>query len=755
MCGAQDLARWLLTCALLMVSVEAAGQTDGRQSTHGRKTILAQKIETVLTVDGNLDEVEWQRVPVSLGFIQRDPQEGQPSTERTEFRVLYSATTLYVGVLCYDSNPRDILANDRQRDSSLENDDIISIALDTFHDHRDSYLFRTNPLGTQYDALVTDEGRTVNSSWDERWEVAGRVHEGGWSAEFAIPFKSLRTNEDDGNVWGLDLERVIRRKNEFSSWNNYRRGFQLENASQAGHLAGIEEIETGLRLRVKPYVLGGFSHTTNREQSPLCKDASPGENLCNASDVGLEVMKWRITPSLTADFTANTDFAQTDVDNQEVNLDRFPLFFPEKREFFQEGAGTFVFETNRSAVLFHSRRIGLSPRRRPVPIVAGARITGRLQGFTLGLMNVQTEALPSEGVRASNYGVYRVRRSILSRSSVGAIFMNREIGGTADYNRVYGLDTNLVFYRYFGINALASRSDAPGVKGKWVSSGSVGWQSDFLTLDSGWVSVAKDFRDDLGFIPRDDMLAVLPRVAFRPRPRSQLIRQFLIQMHSEYTMNQRYEEESRLDHYDFEMRFQSGDVLAYAHHVRLERLKEPFEIRTGILVPPGTYSWGYPGINFRSSPARRVSVDVRWRKHSGFFDGSLDILGVTPSVRLTESFSMEVAYDLNHAEFPAGKYMDDQGDFPLTPASFTDHVVNARINYNFSNSWLTSTVIQYNNADNFLGFNFRLNYIFRPGDDFFLIYNAGYTGEDAVTGNPERQHDDRTLQAKFTYSFDF
>jgi len=348
-----------------------------------------------------------------------------------------------------------------------------------------------------------------------------------------------------------------------------------------------------------------------------------------------------------------------------------------------------------------------------------------------------------------------VRRSIFSRSSVGAIFMNREMGGTTDYNRVYGVDTNLVFFRYFNLNALVSRSDAPGVEGKWVSSGGAGWQSDFLTVDSGWVSVDKGFRDDLGFIPRDDALILLPRVAFRPRPNSQLIRQFLIQMHTAYTMNQRREQESRLDHYDFEVRFQSGDVLAYAHHVRLERLREPFEIRSGILVPPGTYSWGYPGINFSSSSSRRVSIDVRWRKHSGFFDGSLDILGVTPSVRLTESFSMDVSYDVNHVKFPAGKYTDPEGALPASDVSFTDHVVNARVNYNVSTRWLTSTTIQYNNADNFLGFNFRLNYIFRPGDDFFLIYNAGYTGEDPLTGDPQPRHNDRTLQAKFTYSFDF
>ena len=341
---------------VLAVASSSLAQTDGRQSTHGRRTLQAARIETALTVDGNLAEEQWQSASAALGFLQRDPQEGQPSTERTEFRVLYTATTLYIGVRCFDSSPRAILASDRQRDSSMGNDDNINIVLDTFHDHRNTYLFRTNPLGTQYDALVTDEGRTVNSNWDERWEVAARVDEAGWTAEFAIPFKSLRTSEENGSAWGLDLERVIRRKNESASWNNYRRGFQIESASQSGHLSGIAEIETGLRVRVKPYLLGGFSHTTNRLQSQFCREASLDQNTCNASNAGLEVMKWRITPSLTADFTANTDFAQTDVDNQQVNLDRFPLFFSERREFFQEGAG--VHGQRRGGVRVRHRRGG-------------------------------------------------------------------------------------------------------------------------------------------------------------------------------------------------------------------------------------------------------------------------------------------------------------------------------------------------------------------------------------------------------------
>ncbi|MBI3934028.1 MAG: carbohydrate binding family 9 domain-containing protein, partial [Acidobacteria bacterium] len=315
---------WLGLWAAPLVFGQAARQ-DG-VGTHGRKTIRATPLEQPILLDGKLDEAAWATAPVSLGFIQRDPQEGQPSTEKTEFRVLYTPSTLYLGIICYDDDAAGILARERRRDNSLENDDIVSVLFDTFHDHRNSFLFRTNPLGTQYDSLITDEGRNTNPNWDEKWDVATTINEAGWIAEFAVPFKSLRVQDtDDGQTWGLDVERVIRRKNEFSYWNNFRRGFSLENGSQAGHLQGLEEIETGLRLRVKPYSLGGFSQTSDKSNSAVCRDRNenkppPVSDTCNASDIGIEVIKYRLTPSLTMDLTANTDFAQTEVDNQQVNL---------------------------------------------------------------------------------------------------------------------------------------------------------------------------------------------------------------------------------------------------------------------------------------------------------------------------------------------------------------------------------------------------------------------------------------------------
>ncbi|OFW26832.1 MAG: hypothetical protein A3H27_14495 [Acidobacteria bacterium RIFCSPLOWO2_02_FULL_59_13] len=706
--------------------------------THGKKTVQAVRTELPVVLDGNLDEPAWRQAPVSLGFIQKDPQEGEPSSERTEFRVVYTAQTLYVGIICYDSYPQGILATERRRDNNLENDDTVSLVLDTFHDHRNSYLFRTNPLGAQYDALITDEGNNSNKDWDERWNVVAQMTPVGWVAEFAIPFKSLRVREsEDGLIWGLDLERVIRRKNEFSYWNGYRRGFRLENVSQAGHLTGLEGIETGLRLRIKPYVLGGVSQSVRR--------ATPGSDASRtvtkgASDIGVEVMKYRITPSLTADLTWNTDFAQTDVDALQENLDRFPLLFPEKREFFQEGAGIFDFGVGAGITtgmrLFHSRQIGLSPRGRPVPIVGGGRITGKLQGVTLGLLNVQTEALPEENISASNYGVLRAKRNVFSRSSVGGFLMNREKRGSSDYNRVYGMDANFTFYKHLDLNGFFAKSEQPGAKGKWVASANAGWYSDFFQMGLQYLSVDPDFRDDLGFLRRTNFRRFGPSIGFRPRPNLPWVRQFEFSGSWDYAIDHRGRVIRRTDKYIFQMFFQDGGTLRIIpFDYEFDRVEADFQI-SGVAVPKGDYQWNVWVLRYHISPKRRFYGALDFSHRYGFYEGNMYKFQLSPSFKVSEHFSIETNYDFSIASLPAG--------------DFSTHVMNFVINYNFNNQWLTSSTIQYNNADSFMGVNFRLNYIFRPGDDFFLIYNEGRR----VAGSLDRQKD-RTLQAKFTYSFDF
>ena len=746
-------AVFFLLCALVSPPGYAQSTPSSVTRTHGQKTITAVRTELPVTLDGNLDEPAWQAAPISLGFVQKDPEEGEPSSERTEFRVLYTAATLYIGVVCYDSNAEGILATDRRRDSAMDNDDKLSIVLDTFHDHRNAFLFRTNPLGAQYDALITDEGNSVNENWDEKWDVASKISPAGWTAEFAIPFKSLRVSEEDGQGWGLDLERVIRRKNEFSYWNSFHRGFDLENISQGGHLEGLENIETGLRLRIKPYLLGGFVNERRLNPTPGATDPF-WSTTRNSSDVGMEVLKYRITPSLTADMTWNTDFAQTEVDNQQINLERFPLFFPEKREFFQEGSGIFDFgssnqEGRREIRLFHSRRIGLD-RGQPVPIIAGGRITGRTHGFTVGILNMQTEAVPSEDIPAGNYSVLRMKRDVLSRSTVGAFMTNREIGGNSDFSRVFGVDGSFVFYNYLTIEGfLAKSAELENVKDNRVAKASAIWDSDLLTAGMEYLEIGPNFRNDVGFIRRTDVRRFTPSLEISPRPDIPGVRQIAVRGRLDYTVHQQDTEvQEKTGHYALEIFFQNGGAFGWTPHVRFDRLKEAFEIRQGVIIPPGTYSWWNNGLRYSTNPARRISGSVNWARHFNYYKvGKLDNLRMNASLRLSEQFSVSTGYRINKVSFP-------QRDF-------TDHLVNTRINYNFNNQWLTSTIIQYNSADSFFGVNFRLNYIFRPGDDFFLVYNEGRRALFEDIGNVEHRitgvHDgqrDRSLHLKLTYSFD-
>ncbi|MCC7416887.1 MAG: carbohydrate binding family 9 domain-containing protein [Acidobacteria bacterium] len=734
---------FLAAAAALPVQAQAPAA-----STHGLKTAAAVRVSAPPVVDGLLGDEAWAQAKPSEGFRQRDPQEGAPATERTEFRVLYTTDTLYIGIECFDSNPAGIVAGERRRDNDLVNDDTVSVVLDTFHDHRNSYLFRTNPLGAQYDAQVTDEGKDVNVNWDEKWDAASRTTDAGWSTEIAIPFKSLRVPDNQGESWGLDVERVIRRKNEQTYWNSYRRGFTLQSASQWGHLTGLQGFDTGMRLRVKPYVVGGFTQQSSR----VLADRD------NASDIGMEVLKYRVTPGLTLDVTANTDFAQTEVDAQTVNLDRFPLFFPEKREFFLEGAGIYEFGQARSegtidAKLFHSRRIGLSDTREPIPIRAGARLSGNAGGFAVGLMNVQTgEArLGARQVRGSNYSVVRLKRNVLGRSSIGGFVLNREIMDGGDFNRVYGGDANLVFYRYLTINGLWAKSDQPGnAANDWMSAGSITWDSDLLLAGVETVAVEPDFRDDLGYVPRRDMRRITPVIGISPRPRSGPIRQISFQPRFDTVWNREWVVESRRDHYNLNIDFQSGDSIVFAPHHRVEKLDEPFVFRDRlvnlgpginvrqpvVVVPAGEYAWWYPRMTYNLNPARRLSGNVVFQAEPGFFGGDLYEWIFSPRLKVTDTLSLDLSYSINDGHF---------GD-----VEFLDHIVNMRVNYSMNNQWLTTTTVQYNNVDAFAGVNFRLDYIFRPGDDFFLIYNEGRALNDTLDGQR-----DRSLVAKLTYSLDF
>src|SRR6266850_7869286 len=356
----------------------------------GERVITAIKTTVAPDMNGDKGESFGKAAKPAVNFIQREPREGEPASEQTQVRIVYTKDAIYFAVTCLDSEPEKIIATERRRDQSPEKDDSFWIILDTYNDHRNAFLFATNPLGMRFDERITDEGRDINRDWDGEWEVVARRTPTGWTANIKIPFATLRTKGGGKQTWGIDFQRIIRRKNETTYWSNFRRNYTFLNVSQAGKLVGIDDVESGYRLRVKPYVAPRISNIDG--------NTSPGQG--NAFNAGVDV-KYRITPNLTADFTVHPDFAQTDVDEQVVNLTRFPIFFPEKREFFREDLGLFEFGTDtgsgnrdaRDLKLFFSRRIGLSSRGEPVPILAGAKVTGKVKGFNVGFINMQTRSL--------------------------------------------------------------------------------------------------------------------------------------------------------------------------------------------------------------------------------------------------------------------------------------------------------------------------------------------------------------------------
>lgn len=718
---------WLAIALLALLPGLRAEERQAQVGNHGRREVRALQVERPPLLDGVLDEPAWEVADVADGFIQRDPDEGTLATEPTEVRILTDGRSLYFGVHCFDSAPDDITARELRRDN-VSNDDVFSLVLDGFHDHRNGVFLRVTPLGNQADALITDEGG-VNYDWDERWQAEARIHEKGWSVEIKIPFKALRFDSSvEHLVFGLDFSRVVRRKNEFSYWTNYRRGFRFYQLSQSGHLVGLGETDGGLRIRVKPYVNAQiFSRGTRSRRTEFL------------GKIGLEDVKIPITSGLTLDLTVNPDFAQTEVDDQIVNFDRVPVLFPEKREFFLEDAGVFeVSGLDGGVRLYHSRRIGLSDGR-TVPILGGAKLSGRVGShYRVGVMNMQTGELDERA--GQNFSVFRLKRDVLARSSVGVFATNRQgVGG--DYGRVVGWDQNLVFFRHLTINGVMARSftsDPGGDGGMWGAGWS--WTSSLVTTGFDYYAIDDAFRADVGFLQRRGVRKYGPHLRISPRPGSGPIRQYSLGV----ALDQfRWLDGNRLETevYGFdapEIMFDDASVLRFRPARTTEVLDEPLRLAGGLVVAPGRYQWWSYPIFYELNPAWKFTGTVEYRHEQNYFGrgGLRQTWDLRPTMRFNANVSTDIGYSLNRVRLPGGR--------PVTV-----HVMNTRVNVAFSRRWTTSTVAQYSTTRDLLGVNFKLRYNYRPGDDLYVVVNGFRAGLDTLTET------DRSITVKFTRAFDF
>lgn len=723
--------------ALGLLHSPAAAQT----STSPRPTIEALRIDTPIRVDGVLDEAAWGQAPVGSDFTAREPEDDRPAAQQTEFSVVYTENVLYFGIRAYDREPEAIVAKELQRDSDHgRNDDSLAIVLDTFHDQRNSFSFEVNPLGARTDSLVTDEGKDQNVEWNGVWNATARSTAEGWQVEVAIPFSTLRFDPTQ-SVWGLNVRRVVRRTNEESNWapigreigpRAVSRMYAAHWVSLAGDLTGISGVKPGRRLDVKPFVLASAADEPRNEASGTTSDIDGGIDL-----------KWGLTKSLTLDLTYNTDFAQVEVDQQQVNLTRFSLFFPEKREFFLENAGIFEFGPPAPGGMqpplmkaFFSRRIGLD-RGEEVPIDVGARLTGRAGAWNLGLLTVGTEAVAA-GARpataATQHSVFRLKRNLGERSSVGMIYTELDPRGGAT-NQLYGVDLDYkptrqsAFYLFGAATEEDGQDGDAGALGTGYSYTSRSIRANFDLMES-----QADFDPGSGFLLRRDFRRYNPRIRWEPRINRGVVRSVTLEAELDY-----FERESlgqvesrKLLLAPIGVRTTGDDRFRLAFVDEVEQLFEPFEIRPGIVIPAGLYRFNSIFLRGFSNQGRRLA----WRGNINvgeFLSGDRRSIVLSNFVRLSRHLLTEFQWNYNDVTLP-------QGDFTAT-------IYTVRLDAAFSPDLRLNTLAQYNEAAQLAGVNVRFNWIYKPGANLFVVYNHNWAAPTFSARETAR----RELIVKFNY----
>ena len=727
----------------------AANATVARDST-GRVTVRATRITDPMTLDGVLDEGVYARIRPIDGFLQQEPHEGQPATQKTDVWLLFDDRNLYVSARCWSTDPSRIVANEMRRDSfaNFQNDNF-AVLFDTFHDRRNGVQFQSTPLGGLSDSLITDE-RDSNRDWNTVWDARARRFEQGWIVEFAIPFRSLRYPAPGPQIWGVQFRRVARGENEFSYLTPMPAAFTqraMVRVSQAATMVDLEAPKAALNLEVKPYALGAV--TTDLEAS------APYSNDPNAQ-AGIDA-KYTFKNGLVADGTLNTDFAQVEEDEQQVNLTRFSLFFPERREFFLEGAGIFAFggasvsqrggqqgPPSNTPILFYSRKIGLfeygDDETAAVPLLAGGRLTGKTGAYTIGALVIQQRADAAVGAPSTNFSVVHVHRDILKQSNVGVIFTNRSQAVNADgSNQTLGADAAFTFYRYLTINTYLARTRTEGKNGNDASyRGDVQWMGDRYGFEAERLVVERNFNPEVGFLRREDFRRNFGMFRFSPRPKGpSAIRKYEFETSVDHFTDTNGRLETQLAAAQAGMDLQNGDEWRFEFKNSYEYLDEPFEIADGVTLPVGAYRFNDVEGRYTIGPQRRVNGTV-FAGGGQFFDGTRTEVGYRGRVEVTSRLAVEPGIAFNWVDLAEG--------------SFVAQLLTARVTYNLSPRKALMALVQYSSAGDVLGANVRFRWEFRPGSDLFVVYNEG---RDTTFGVNRSDLSSRSFVVKVTRLFRF
>ncbi len=733
---------------MLVPVLSAGAQTLAVPSQDGRRTLTAVRAAVPIVVDGVLDDAAWQGADPATSFVQSDPLEGQPATEATEVRVAFDGDYLYIAAVCHDADASAIVINDIRKDFAGAEQDTFEVLLDTFSDRRNGFVFSTNAEGARADTQIANEGRDVNPNWDAVWWVVAKTGPNGWTAEFRIPFKTLRFQPGDGHTWGINFGRRIRRKNETSYWSPISRAFSIVRASSAGNLVGLPDMAQGRNIRLKPFVLGGALR-------PL-----GGNDVSFDRSAGLDV-KAGLGPSLTLDATVTPDFAQAEADEQQVNLTQFSLFFPEKREFFLENSGIFYFgdiprnqrQTTRfrppeeDLLLFFSRRIGLTDAGEQVPLYGGLRVTGRAGPFGLGALSMQSEA--DGGRPGQNYSVVRARRDILGNSDIGAIVLSRQSAGRSDdFNRVAGVDANFRFFKYFSVNGFAAMSDSPaprsatgevlGPGNRGTGKASIGWEDSRKRVQYSLMGVGAGFRDDMGFVRRTNVVRHFADWASFVRPKSLArfgIRELQPHARAWLYYNPQGDLVTRNAHAALQVTWNGGSRVEYAFEPRVEATTKPFAITPGVIIPAGRYDWRQHLWVIESDHSRALSFASRIT-YGEFWSGRQRIVQSSVLYRPTYRLFFDVGLQVTDV------------DLELPKKSFVTTLVNWRTGYSFTTNMFLDSLVQYRSDIKQFSANLRFNLIHHPLSDFFVVYNEQQFTEGAITAG-------RGVVVKYTHLFSF
>ncbi len=681
-------------------------------------------------VDGVFDDPAWEHASLLGPLTQVEPVAGAEPSERTEVRLLHDAEGIFLAISCFDEDPSAIRATQMLRDARLDPDDRVEFYFDPFLDRRNAFWFQIGPAGSRGDALITKNGSSFNKDFDAIWYGRARITPEGWVAEVEIPVASLNF-DPAGGAWGFNLRRLIRRRSEEARWASPEPRHSFFSVSQAGTLEGFGALDQGLGLDVTPFVVGDWF--TDRET-----DDTEFEE-----DVGLDAF-YKLTPNSKLSVSVNTDFAETEVDERIVNLTRFPVFFPEKRDFFLEDSGNFFFGPSagrgqRADVIpFFSRRIGLDGDGNEVPLLAAAKLTGATDSYSYGVLDVQTDS--TSVLDDENLFAGRFSKNLFEQSDVGVIATAGDPEG-GDRNATYGADLNLRTDEFLGdrnlrFSTYVVKTDSDDTSRQNLAyHASISYPNDEIDLSAGATVIERNFDPALGFVQRTDVKKYTTQLRYQPRLYTGIRQLEFLFRPTLFTDAGNNTETVDVLVRPLGIEWESGDELRIDYIHEREVLTEEFDIQDDVIIPEGSYTYDRVGANLETSSKRPVSVEVGWFT-GGFFDGRRDDVEVEADWRPDPHLVLGGEYELNDVRLPGG--------------DFRVHTARLRVNVLFSPEISWSNFIQYDNVSDDLGLNSRFRWILSPGRELNFVVNQGWEFDP-----PEFESNTTQLTLKVSYTLRF